>query len=108
MTVESIDKAFEKTIKKRAIHNTMLPESASSYERKLLSGKIRRYRHSLKKGYAISTKIKIMILQKAGVRMEEKKFSRTDMVNFVIFFNRQSKVAKEDITYVLEKWESTF
>jgi hypothetical protein len=107
MTINSINDAFERIIKKRGIHNKMLHESASPYERKLLSGKIRRYRHSLKRGYGISIKIKIMILQKVRVRMEERKFSRSEMVDFISFFNRQSKVAKEDIVYVLEKWEST-
>jgi hypothetical protein len=105
MTIDSINDAFERIIKKRGIHNKMLPESASPYERKLLSGKIRRYRYSLNQGHPISTKIKIMILQRAGVRMEERKFSRSDVVNFVRFFSCQSKVAREDIAYVLEKWE---
>jgi uncharacterized protein YajQ (UPF0234 family) len=108
MTIDSINDAFEKVIIKRGIHNRILHESATPYERRLMSGKIRRYRNSLKQGYPISTKIKIMILQKAGIRMEERKFSRSEVVNFVRFFNCQSKVAREDIAYVLEKWETTF
>jgi hypothetical protein len=105
MTVEAIDKEFARLINLRSLHKMILPKSATRKDLALLSGKIRRYRYAQKKGIVISTKIKVKILLMAGIKLDAKYYSIEDMIAFAKYFYMQSKTARKDPNYVLEKWE---
>lgn len=96
MDTAAIDKAFAELINKRAIYK----------ELGVSAGTIRTWRYNLANDIAISTDTKLQMLQKSGWTPGKQKFTRTDMISFVKFYNRSSE-AKRKLGYefMLEEWE---
>lgn len=105
MTIEYINVEFSRLINERACYKNLLPASASSDDKRLLSGRIRNYRYALRHGLYISMKVKILMLETAGVIVNTQYYSRNELIDFALFMRKQSVLSKSDLNYSLEKWE---
>ena len=96
INTDYIDKAFQELINQRGIHNKL----------GITSEKVRQHRYNLNNGQAISTDLKLRLLQKSGWRQEKQKYPREDLISLIKFTIRTSQKARDfGAEYVLEKWE---
>lgn len=97
MHTETIDKLFDEVIRRRGIHR-IAGRSLDS---------VLQLRYRLGKGQKISLETKIFFLQKAGIRLEQLRWSDQDLLSFLRFYNNTSEAARKfGPEYVLEKWKN--
>jgi hypothetical protein len=95
MNTQEIDKAFEKMINERGVHRRLGISSAN----------VRGMRNKISNGIAVSTGTKLKLLQKAGIRQEDRTFTRKDLV-FILKFYINTSAAARDLgpEYVVDKY----
>lgn len=94
MDMAEINTAFEELINRRGIH----------HELGISSVQVRNYRQYLKNGQNISLDLKVSLLQKAGMAVNEDpaRYSREDLVNLVKFI--YTETVKHDPAYAVDKF----
>jgi hypothetical protein len=98
MNIEEIYNAFSKMIHARNIHRKLGIDSQL----------VRNYRSNLKQGKSVSLDLKLQLLQKAGISIQEEKkeYTRQDLQDIIEWYNKEGVIHHPDYAvhkYLLQK-----